>query len=70
MEKLYGFFTLKIQQGEIRDVNVNVLSLNIFGIIFEAAVLWRLYNLNPEGDVNQYFRDFLDILLNGISSEA
>ena len=53
MEKLYGFFTLKIQQGEIRDVNVNVLSLNIFGIIFEAAVLWRLYNLNPEGDVNQ-----------------
>lgn len=70
MEKLSGFFTLKIKQGEIRAVNPEVLALNIFGIIFEATVLWRLYDLNPKGDFNQYFTDFMDIILNGISSEA
>lgn len=70
MDKLCGFFTLKIQQGEIRALNPKVIALNVFGIIFETTVLWRLYDLDSKENIDQYFGDFLEILLKGISSEA
>ncbi len=68
ISKLSGFFKLKMEMGEMRELNYNVLALNVFSILFESIVLWKVFDKDPKGDINQYCNDFIDILLNGISN--
>ena len=64
--KLREFFTLKIKQNEIRKINPDLLALNMFSILFESIVLWKVYSKTPQYDVDKYIEDFLDITINGI----
>ena len=66
IQELKDFFTLKIQQNEIRRVNPDILALNVFSVLFESIILWRVYGKSPEYDIEKYAEDFLDLTLNGI----
>ena len=66
LEKLSEFFTLKMKRKEIRNVNPDILALNIFSILFESIILWKVYGKTPQYDIDKYINDFLDITLNGI----
>lgn len=69
-QKLTDFFKLKIKQKEIRKVNPEILALNIFSILFESIILWKVYGKPLKYSVNKYTEDFLDIILNGIKSDT
>ena len=66
IRKLREFFTVKINQNEIRKINPDVLALNMFSILFESIVLWKVYSKTPQYDIDKYIEDFLDITINGI----
>ncbi len=65
--KLSSFFKLQIEKENIREINPNVAALNILGIILEGIIIWKIYIKEPNGDVDSYLNDFLDIFINGIS---
>ncbi|MBQ8017346.1 MAG: TetR/AcrR family transcriptional regulator [Methanobrevibacter sp.] len=67
--KLKNFFSLKIQQNEIRKINPEILALNMFSILFESIILWKVYGKTPQYPIDKYIEDFLDIILNGIKSD-
>lgn len=69
IQKLNEFFTLKIKQNKIRTVNPDILALNIFSVLFESVILWKVYGKPLKYSVDQYTSDFLDIILNGIKSD-
>lgn len=64
--KLTQFFKLQIKKGNIREINPNVAALNILGIILEGIIIWKIYLKEPQGNVDSYLNDFLDIFFNGI----
>ena len=66
IKKLNDFFTVKIKNQEIRDVNPKILAITMFSILFEYTVILKVYGKPPEYDINTYINDFLDITLNGI----
>ena len=66
LKKLKEFFILKITQKQIRNVNPDILSLNIFSILFQSMILWKVYGKTPKYEIDKYINDFLDITLNGI----
>ena len=70
IRKLSEFFTLKIKQNEIRNVNPEILALNIFSILFESMILWKIYGKPLKYSVDMYTEDFLDLILNGIKNTA
>lgn len=65
--KLSEFIRLKIDNNEIRNINPDIFALNIFSIIFESIVLWKVYGIIPQHNIDRHIDDFLDITLNGIS---
>jgi len=69
INKLSEFFSLKIRQNEIRDINPDILALNMFSILFESMILWKIYGKKPKYSIEKYTEDFLDIILNGIKSD-
>lgn len=69
IQKLSEFFTLKIKQNKIRAVNPDILALNIFSVLFESIILWKVYGKPLKYSVDKYTSDFLDIILNGIKSD-
>lgn len=66
IEKLRNFIELQIMKGKIRKINPDVLALNLYSIIFESIVLWKVYGKTPQYEIDKYADDFLDIILNGI----
>ena len=69
IRKLSKFFSLKIKQKEIREINPDILALNMFSILFESIILWKVYGKQPKYKIEKYTEDFLDIILNGIKSD-
>lgn len=69
INKLSEFFTMKIILNEIRNVNPQLLALNVFSIMFDGIILWKVYEKDPQDNIDTYINDFLDIFLNGIKSE-
>jgi len=67
--KLSEFFSLKIKQNEIRNINPDILALNMFSILFESIILWKVYGKQHKYSIDKYTEDFLDIILNGIKSD-
>jgi len=67
ISRLSEFFKLQIKKGNIRNVNPDILALNIYSVLFESIVLWKIYGKKPNNSISQYSLDFLDILLNGIA---
>lgn len=69
ISKLTEFFTLKVKQNEIRDINPDILALNVYSILFESIILWKIHGKPLKYSINKYTEDFLDIILNGIKSD-
>lgn len=65
--KLEEFFKLQNEKGKIRDVNPRILAIMCFSITFQSVVLWKVYNKDPNVEVNEYSDEFLNILFNGIN---
>lgn len=69
-KKLTEFFSIKIRQNEIRDVDPEVLALNMLNITIESAIIWKIYGKKPQTPSKNYAENFLDILINGIKSDV
>ena len=68
INKLKSFFKMQISKKNIRDVNPDILAINIYiySVFFETIVLWKFFAKTPQYDINKYIDDFLDVLNNGI----
>lgn len=69
LDQMEAFFKVKIEKGEIRDVDARVLAIICISVIFEAIVLSQVYNANDEIDTSTYQEKYLDIMFNGIKIE-
>lgn len=70
IQRLTEYFQYQINKKRIREVKAEVLAMNIFGILFESLILWKIYGKKPKKDIDYYAEDFLDIILNGISNKS
>ena len=43
IEHLVNYFQKKIDQGLIRDIDPEVAALNIFSIVFQMDIVWKIY---------------------------
>ena len=68
IKKLNKFFSLKIEQNEIRNITPEILSLTLFSIMFEYIILRKVYGKQLKYSVNKYSKGFTDAILNGIKS--
>lgn len=66
LKKYEEFFTLQIEKGKIRDVDVKAISLTVFSITFQSVVLWKVYNKTPNEETRDLSESLLDIIYNGI----
>ena len=66
IDKLDEFFKFKIEKGEIRELDSRVLALVCFSVTFQSVVLLKVYDENPNINLDHYANSFLDILYNGI----
>lgn len=66
LKKLWQFFKIKIEKGELRKVDANVLAVICYDIIFHSMMLWRIYDRTHSEERQQYADKFYDILFNGI----
>ena len=67
LDKLEGFFDLKVKSGEIRkNINTKILAINCFGTIFQSVILWDLYHSDLPIENKEYHEAFFDILDKGI----
>lgn len=64
--KLEEFFKSQIEKGKIRQVDARVLAGMCFSITFQSIILWNVYDMQPSVETEQYAKNFLDILYNGI----
>lgn len=62
-------FQEQIDKGNIRNINPDMAAFTVFSVIFESIVLGKIYGYNLNQDEDKSVEDFLDIFLNGISSE-
>ena len=68
LDKLEEFFQSQIEKGNIRDIDSRVLAGMCFSITFQSIILWKVYDKKPSVETEQYAKNFLDILYNGIKS--
>ncbi len=66
LKKYEEFFTVKIERGEIRDIDAKAISVMLFSITFQTVVLWKVYNKAPDEETKVLSQNLLDIIFNGI----
>ena len=66
IEHLVNYFQKKIEQGLIRNINPEVAALNIFSIVFQMEIVWKIYDQKPTVTNESIMENFLEIFLNGI----
>ena len=66
--KLEEFFKSQIEKGKIRAVDARVLAVMCFSITFQSVVLLQVYDMKSNVETDQYAKNFLDILYNGIKA--
>ncbi|MGN1362765.1 MAG: TetR/AcrR family transcriptional regulator [Methanobrevibacter sp.] len=58
----------QINKGKIsKEVNLEVLSLNIYSMIIQSLILWKIYGYTPSKSVDEEVDNFIEILFNGIA---
>lgn len=67
ISNLTYIFQNQIDLEKIRKINPEVAALNVFGVLFEAVLLWKIYGKKPNKDLDKYLDEFLDIFVNGIT---
>lgn len=66
ISKFEAYFKLQIEKGTIRDVDARVLGVLCYSMTFQSIVLYRIYNDADELEKEEYGKNYLDILFNGI----
>ena len=66
IEHLVNYFQKKIDQGLIRNIDPEVAALNIFSIVFQIDIVWKIYDQKPPANYESTMENFLEIFLNGI----
>ncbi len=66
IEHLVNYFQKKIDQGLIRNIDPEVAALNIFSIVFQIDIVWKIYDQKPPVNYESIMENFLEIFLNGI----
>ena len=66
ISKLEEFFKFQMEKGKIRNIDARVLAGICFSITFQSVILWKVYDISPSVETNQYANNFLDILYHGI----
>ncbi|WP_407461437.1 TetR/AcrR family transcriptional regulator [Methanobrevibacter sp.] len=65
-KKLEGFFEMKIEKGEIREINSKAISLVCYSILFQSIMIYQIHHDNPDFKPEFTSEDVLDIIYNGI----
>ena len=50
----------------IRDIDPEVAALNIFSIVFQMEIVWKIYDQKPPVTNDSMMENFFEIFLNGI----
>lgn len=66
LDKLEEFFKLQIEKGAIREVNARILGTMCYSMTFQTIVLYRVYDEATNEEKEEYGKNYLDILFNGI----
>ena len=66
IEHLVNYFQKKIDKGLIRSIDPEVAALNIFSIVFQMEIVWKIYDQKPPLNYESVMENFLEIFLNGI----
>ena len=66
IEHLVNYFQEKIDSGLIRSIDPEVAALNIFSIVFQMEIVWKIYDQKPPLNYESVMENFLEIFLNGI----
>jgi hypothetical protein len=53
----------------MRNIDPDVAALNIFSIVFQMNVMWKIYGQNPPVEDERCMENFLDIFMKGILVE-
>lgn len=66
LDKFEAYFKLQIEKGTIRDVDARVLGTLCYSMTFQSIVLLRVYNHVTDVEKENFGKNYIDILFNGI----
>lgn len=66
IDHLAKYFKKQIDKGLIRNINHKIAALNIFSIVFQIDIVWKIYDQKPPVEDECIMENFLEIFLNGI----
>lgn len=69
LDKFEAYFTLQIEKGAIREVDPRVLGVLCYSMTFQSIILYRIYNDADDIEKEEYGKNYLDILFNGIKKQ-
>ncbi len=67
IDHLADYFKKQMDRGLIRNINPEVAALNIFSIVFQIYIMWKIYDQKPPIADDKLMENFLEIFLNGIT---
>lgn len=68
LAKLIVLFENGMKSGKIRKINPKVAALNVYSVIFQSIILWRIYGGEPIDNIDEILDDFLDIFFKGLDN--
>lgn len=69
LDNLSNYFKNQIDKGVMRNIDPDVAALNIFSIIFQMNIMWKIYGQSPPVEDERCMENFLDIFMKGILAE-
>lgn len=70
LDNLSNYFKKQIKKGKIRNIDPDVAALNIFSIVFQMNIMWKIYGQSPPVEDERCMENFLDIFMKGILVEG
>ncbi len=66
IDHLANYFEKQIDKGLIRNINPEVAALNIFSIVFQTNIVWKIYDQKQPIEDEAIMENFLEMFLKGI----
>ena len=66
IDHLANYFKKQIKNRLIRNINPELAALNIFSIVFQTNIVWKIYDQKPPVEERCIIENFLEIFLKGI----
>lgn len=63
IDHLADYFKKQMDRGLIRNINPEVAALNIFSIVFQIYIMWKIYDQKPPIADDKLMENFLEIFL-------